>query len=89
MKVIDKGRFTAFDDPEVRRVAEKFGDPDKLLRQLWVPAVPGINYPGDYQRDFGNDPLPWLRKWRGILEGQVDRVIRYGYRMPKEPILES
>ncbi len=89
VRVIDKGRFTAFDDPEVRRVAEEYGDPDKLLRQLWVPAMPGINYPGDYQRDFGNDPLTWLRKWKSILEGQVDRVIRYGYRMPKEPILEG
>ncbi len=56
---------------------------------LWVPAIPGINYPGDDQRDFGQDPLVWLRKWKSILEGQVDGVIRSGYRMPKEPILEG
>ncbi len=61
----------------------------RILRQLWVPAIPGINYPGDYQRDFGSDPLTWLRKWKPILERRVDRVIRYGYRMPKESILEG
>ncbi len=85
-RIIDKGRMTAFDDPEIRQLASRWGDPDKLLRRLWVPAMPGINYPGDYQRDFGSDPLVWMRKWKGILEQEVDRVLLYGYRIPNDPI---
>jgi hypothetical protein len=27
----------ALDDPEVRKIAEKYGDPDELLREDWVP----------------------------------------------------
>jgi len=88
VRIIDKGRLTAFDDPEVRRVATKFGDPDKWLRNLWVPAVPGINYPGDYARDYTPDPVAWQRKWKSVLEQSVDRVVLYGDRMPKDPIFE-
>lgn len=54
--LISNGRLTAFDDPRVRAVAERFGDPDALLREVWVPALPGINAKGDYMRDYGNDP---------------------------------
>jgi len=52
--IIDRGRLTAFDDPRVRAVAERFGDPDALLRVAWIPALPGINTDGDYMRDYGN-----------------------------------
>lgn len=31
---IEKGRLLALDDPEVRRVAEEYGDPDKLLKEV-------------------------------------------------------
>lgn len=41
--VVDKGHLTALDDPEVRRVASKYGDPDELLREDWVPAIKGVN----------------------------------------------
>ena len=85
-RVIEKGRLTAFDYPEVRKVAAKYGDPDKLLRELWVPALPGINYPGDYQQDYGNDPVAWLKKWRSILEQRVDHVLTYGTSVPNDPI---
>jgi len=30
--------------------------------------------------------MPWLRKWKGILEQEVDRVLLYGYRIPNDPI---
>ena len=43
--LIDKGRLTALDDPEVRQVAAKFGDPDELFREDWIPAILGINAP--------------------------------------------
>ncbi len=35
--VIDDGHLVALDDPEVRRVAERYGDPDELLREDWIP----------------------------------------------------
>ena len=35
--VIEDGHLLALDDPHVRAVAERFGDPDELLREDWVP----------------------------------------------------
>ncbi len=32
--LIKEGRLTVLDDPEVRKVAAKYGDPDKLLKQV-------------------------------------------------------
>ncbi|MDA2932916.1 hypothetical protein MYX82_01080 [Acidobacteria bacterium AH-259-D05] len=89
VRIIDKGRMTAFDDPEVRKVAAKYGDPDLLLRQAWIPAVPGINYPGNYQRDYAQDPVAWLKKWKSIVEQQVDRVLLYGTGVPSDPIRQT
>ena len=37
--VIDQGRLTALDDEQVRKTAARFGDPDKLLSEDWIPAV--------------------------------------------------
>ncbi|MDE2572046.1 MAG: hypothetical protein KGM44_05935 [bacterium] len=72
-RLIDAGRLTVLDDPEVRRVAERFGDPDVLLAENWIPAVPGINMTGDYDRDYAADPLDWTltelhvcRKWHDL-----------------------
>jgi hypothetical protein len=53
-RVIDSGRLTAMDDPEVRQLAETYGDPDDLLREVWIPQIPGITAEGsldDYLRD--------------------------------------
>lgn len=33
--VVDKGHLVALDDPDIRAVAAKYGDPDKLLKQTW------------------------------------------------------
>ncbi len=43
--VIENGHLTALDNPRVRKVAAKYGDPDKLLKELWIPAVKGVNTP--------------------------------------------
>jgi hypothetical protein len=53
--VVDRGHLAALDDPEVRALAAKYGDPDKILSEDWIPDVPGINAPGDY-RDYAKDP---------------------------------
>ncbi len=54
--VIRHGRLTALDDPEVRELASRYGDPDDLLGEDWIPPIPGISTPGDYQADFAADP---------------------------------
>jgi hypothetical protein len=62
LTVVNKGRLTALDDPKIRLVAAKYGNPDELLKENWIPAIPGINIPGDYMRDYGNDPAAYVRK---------------------------
>jgi hypothetical protein len=57
--LIEDGRLKGLDDPEIRRIAERYGDPDKLLEEDWIPAVPGINMDGDYWRDYAQDPTAW------------------------------
>ena len=43
--VIENGHLTALDDPRVREVASKYGNPDELLKEIWIPAVSGVNAP--------------------------------------------
>lgn len=43
--VIENGHLAALDDPRVRQVASKYGDPDKLLEEIWIPAISGVNSP--------------------------------------------
>ncbi len=62
LQLINKGHLTVLDDPKVRQVAAKYGDPDELLREIWIPAIPGINVPGDYQNDYASDPTAYIRK---------------------------
>jgi len=59
IRIIDRGRLTAMDDPEVRTAAERAGDPDDLLTEDWIPQVPGISVPGSYAA-YARDPLPWI-----------------------------
>jgi hypothetical protein len=61
-KIVDKGWFTCMDDPEIRAIAVKYGDPDELLSYDWVPPLPGINCEGDYFKDYAPDPLGYLKK---------------------------
>ena len=35
--IIENGHLMALDDLEVRNIAERYGDPDELLREDWVP----------------------------------------------------
>lgn len=58
-RTCDEGRLTAFDDPEVRECAAKYGDPDKVLEPLWTPPIPGVSIPGDLE-DYRRDPSHWF-----------------------------
>jgi hypothetical protein len=72
VKIIDKGHLTALDDPEIRSMAVKHGNPDDILSEDWVPALPGINFPGDYMRDYGQDPVAWIKM---ELDGRLPATI--------------
>jgi len=54
--LLDKGHMTSLDHPEVRALASRYGDPDYLLTEDWIPEVPGINAPGDYMKDYAPNP---------------------------------
>jgi hypothetical protein len=59
--IIRNGRLTALDDPEVRTLAKKYGDPDELLREDWIAQIPGITAPGSYD-DYARNPGQWIYK---------------------------
>ena len=57
--IIRDGRLTALDDPEVRALAAKYGDPDDMLREDWIPQIPGITCPGSYE-EYAQNPGAWI-----------------------------
>lgn len=57
--IIENGRLSAYDDPEVRDLAATFGDPDQLLLDDWIPDIPGVTVPGAYE-DYARDPAAWI-----------------------------
>jgi len=61
--VIDKGHLMALDDPAVRSVAARHGDPEEVLREDWVPDIPGISVGGRYE-EYARDPAAWI--YRGL-----------------------
>jgi hypothetical protein len=62
VNLLDKGRMTSLDDPEVRALASRYGDPDYILAEDWIPEVPGINAPGDYMKDYAPNPGAYALK---------------------------
>jgi hypothetical protein len=57
--IIRNGRLTALDDPKVRKLAEKYADPDDLLREDWIPQIPGITSAGAYD-EYAKNPGAWI-----------------------------
>lgn len=64
-KIVDKGRIMALDEPEMRALAVKYGDPDELLSYDWIPPLPGINCEGEYLKDYAPNPSAFLKKRLG------------------------
>ena len=56
VNLLDKGRMTSLDHPEVRALASRYGNPDDVLAEDWIPEVPGINAAGDYLKDYAPNP---------------------------------
>lgn len=55
--VVDKGRSSSLDSPQVRALASRYGDPNQVLATEWVPEIPGINAPGNFET-YIQDPWP-------------------------------
>ena len=70
--LIDKGRLKSLDNPEVRALASRYGNPDQLLTEDWRPEIPGINAPGAYATDYAPDP------WKTV-KGVIDHVLAGNY----------
>jgi hypothetical protein len=51
----DRGRMTSLDNPEVRAIASRYGNPDRILAEDWYPDIAGINSPGSYA-EYAKDP---------------------------------
>jgi hypothetical protein len=71
-KLVDRGRMTALDNPEVRALASRYGNPDELLTEDWIPEFPGINRPGDYAA-YAADPFKTITEInRKIADGTYE-----------------
>ncbi len=76
VNLIDHGRMTSLDDPEVRALASRYGDPAKILAEDWIPDVPGINASGKYE-DYATDPWKYAKS-------VIDKVLS-GAGVPSVP----
>ena len=45
----------------ISELAEKYGDPDDLLREDWIPQIPGITAAGSYD-EYARNPGAWIYK---------------------------
>ena len=66
--IIKDGHLMGLDDPDIRKIAAKYGDPDLWLSESWIPAVPGLNMGGDYWKHYANDPEDWVLTELNICE---------------------
>lgn len=74
--LITNGRLAAFDDPEIRALCSRYGDPELWLDESWNPAVPGLNMPGDYWDDYARDPLAWVKHELEVCRTDHPRFMR-------------
>jgi hypothetical protein len=83
INIIDKGHLTQLDNAEVRALASRYGNPDLILREEWVPGIPGVNLPGDYQKDYAPDPWKWVKKEGEEIEKGTYKYLLEGYPTPE------
>ena len=89
LTLIDRGRITALDSPEIRALASRYGDPNDVLGQDWVRHLPGINAPGSYQEYAKN---PWkvqAQIIKKITDGSYDYYYPAGKKGVKGPRLSG
>ena len=79
--LIDKGHLTSMDHPEVRALASRYGNPDEVLAEDWIPELPGINAPGKYE-DYARNP--WESVERTLYKEVPAGTYRYLYPPRKQ-----
>jgi hypothetical protein len=89
INIVEKGHLTTMDNAEVRALASRYGDPDLILREEWVPGIPGVNQPGDYQKDYAPDPWKWIKKEGEQIEKGTYKYLLEGYPTPEGMIRRS
>jgi hypothetical protein len=68
--LMEHGQIMASRDPEVRAIASRYGNPDEILRRDWIPELPGITAPGNYNEDYASDPgTHWINWANSIFDG--------------------
>jgi hypothetical protein len=79
--IAENGNVKAFEDPEVRALAAKYGDPNLIFRYEWIPSIPGVNVPGDHEKDYGADPWKWIMaEWDRIQKNNYEYYVE-DYKM--------
>jgi hypothetical protein len=77
--LINYGHMAALDDPEIRALASRYGDPNEVLRQDYVPPLPGVTMQGNYD-EYARDPGGYWTRWaRSVEDGS------YRYFGPTAP----
>ncbi len=89
INIVDKGHLAAMDNAEVRALASRYGNPDLIMREEWVPGIPGINEPGDYARDYAPDPWKWNRAEGQAIENGTYKYLLEGYPTPEGLVRKS
>ena len=76
--IIRNGRMTTLDDPEVRALASRYGDPDEILAEDWVAEVAGINAPGSFE-EYAQAPY---RYHKAVNDKILDGTYEHFYPRP-------
>jgi hypothetical protein len=68
--LIEHGQILASRNQEVRALASRYGDPDEILARDWIPELPGITAPGNYDDDYSSNPGEFWTNWaESIING--------------------
>jgi len=78
LTLMEKGHMSSLDNPEVRALASRYGDPDRILAEDWIPNIPGINAPGRYE-DYAANPWKYAK-------ATIDQVLAGDYEYFYPPV---
>jgi len=73
--LIEHGDLASLNDPEVRALAARYGNPDEILRKDFVHPIPGITIPGKYD-DYGKNPGEWWKQWAREIEAGTSKYLK-------------
>ena len=71
VNLVENGHLTSLDSPEVKALASRYGDANRILAEDWAPEVPGINAAGKYD-DYAASPWKYGK-------AQMDKILAGNY----------